>query len=479
MSNKKEHPNVLMIVVDQMRRDALGVNRSGFAYTPHLDQLAREGINFTRAYSCCPSCIAARASLLTGLKPANHGFVGYDSDANWNYSVTLPAVLAQAGYQTQCVGKMHVEPARSLMGFHHVLLHDGFLHDKRRKYRDPIEYDDYLPDIRNSLGASVDICDSGLGCNGYATRCWTGDERFHPTTWVTTKSIEFLKRRDQTKPFFLKVSYHRPHSPLDPPTSFWEIYGNKAMPEPQNGDWTAFISNSSNVENPIPTEKYFQDQARRAYCALVTQIDYELNRIFIALGDMGIWDDTLIIFVSDHGDMLYDHQLVRKAMPFEASAGIPLIFRLPHSMQSGRLGIMDERLTELRDIFPTICNICDVAVPAGLDGQNLLSETSKYEYIHGEHAYGELSNQWLTDGIEKYCWFPLHDRELLFNLGKDPQELHDLSCECPERIKLWQKRLIHELAGRPEGFVKNDKLQTDMKISPSLPWCGKSKTSPS
>lgn len=110
MTDGKKHPNVLMIVADQMRRDALGLNRPGFAHTPHLDQLAREGINFTRAYSACPSCIAARATLLTGLKHENHGFTGYDSRPEWHYDVTLPGVFAEAGYHTQCVGKMHVEP---------------------------------------------------------------------------------------------------------------------------------------------------------------------------------------------------------------------------------------------------------------------------------------------------------------------------------------------------------------------------------
>lgn len=108
--NGKKHPNVLMIVADQMRRDALGLNPPGFAHTPHLDQLAREGINFTRAYSACPSCIAARATLLTGLKHENHGFTGYDSRPEWHYDVTLPGVFAEAGYHIQCVGKMHVEP---------------------------------------------------------------------------------------------------------------------------------------------------------------------------------------------------------------------------------------------------------------------------------------------------------------------------------------------------------------------------------
>ena len=467
-----ERPNVLLIVVDQMRRDALGLNHPGFAYTPHLDQLAREGVNFTRAYSACPSCIAARATLLTGLKHENHGFTGYASEPEWRYPVTLPGVLADAGYHTQCVGKMHVEPPRALVGFHNVVLHDGFLHDKRRKYRDPVEYDDYLPDLRRELGPGADICDCGIGCNGYATRCWPWDERLHPTSWVTTRSIEFLRRRDPTKPFFLKVSYHRPHSPLDPPPSYFSMYEGRKLPDPLQGDWTHFLRNCPNPENPVPEEEYFRDRARRAYCALVTQIDHELNRLFIELGDLNLWENLLILFVSDHGDLLYDHGMVRKSLPFEGCAGIPLFLRLPRSMRGGREGIIDRRLAELRDIFPTICEVCGIEAPAGLDGESLLAPESRRKYLHGEHANGELSNQWLTDGDEKYCWFPHDGRELLFDLGADPGELHDLSAERPERTAFWRERLVQELADRPEHYVLNGHLRPGSESRTSLPWAG-------
>ncbi len=472
MTEEKKHPNVLLIVVDQMRRDALGLNRPGFAHTPHLDQLAREGINFTRAYSACPSCIAARASLLTGLKHENHGFTGYDSNPEWHYGVTLPGVFAEAGYHTQCVGKMHVEPARSLMGFHNVVLHDGFLHDKRRKYRDPLEYDDYLPDLRRHLGADADISDCGPGCNGYAVRCWPWDERLHPSSWVTSKSIEFLKRRDPSKPFFLKVSYHRPHCPLDPPPSYFSMYDTRSLPDPYQGDWTGFMSNYVNAENPVPEDSASIARARRAYCALVTQIDYELNRLFIALGDLGLWDDLVILFVSDHGDMLYDHGLVRKSVPFEGSTGIPLFLHLPCSLRQGRAGITDGRTAELRDVFPTLCDVCGIDIPDGLDGQSLLDTSFTREYLHGEHTNGILSNHWLTDGKEKYCWFSQSGKELLFDLHADPCEMHDLSRERPDRTGFWRKRLTGELSGRIEGYVQNGVLRIGRTPLSSQPWAG-------
>ncbi len=465
-------PNVLLLVVDQMRRDALGLNRPDFALTPHLDQLAREGVNFTRAYSSCPTCIPARAALFTGLSQERHGFTGYNAAPEWRYAQTLPRTFTAAGYQTECVGKMHVEPARATMGFEHVTLHDGFLHDKRRKYRDPLEYDDYLPDVRRDLGPAFDIADCGIGCNGYAVRCWPWGERYHPTAWVASKSVEFLRRRDPTRPFFLKVSFHRPHSPLDPPAQFLDAYEGRPMPLPMVGDWDPRGGCYMNAENPIPRDMHSIDRARRAYCALVSQIDTEINRLLIALGDLDLLDNTLIAFVADHGDMLYDHGLVRKSLPFEPSAGIPLFFRFPKAMREGRQGVTSDRLAEIRDLYPTLCAACGIPVPDGLDGQDLFSGGFRRDLLHGEHPSGDMSNQWLTDGHEKYCWIPQRNLELLFDLDADPQELHDLSAERPERTAAWRARMVETLAGRPEGYVRDGALVPGVAPVSAQPWAG-------
>ena len=102
-----------------------------------------------------------------------------------------------------------------------------------------------------------------------------------------------------------------------------------------------------------------------------------------------------------------------------------------------------------------------------------MDKTASREYLHGEHAQGAMSNQWLTDGKEKYCWFSQSGRELLFDLTSDPQELHDLSVERPDRIALWRSRLVTELDGRPEGYVADGKLQIGRRAMAALPWAGK------
>jgi len=128
----RPQPNILLICVDQWRADTLGCAGHPCVRTPHLDRLAADGIRFSNAYSATPTCVPARAALLTGLGQRRHGFVGYDESVAWNYDTTLAGTLAAAGYHTQCVGKMHTHPARNLMGFHNVLLHDGYLHSVQR-----------------------------------------------------------------------------------------------------------------------------------------------------------------------------------------------------------------------------------------------------------------------------------------------------------------------------------------------------------
>ena len=224
--------NILLIVVDQWRADCLGAAGHPVIQTPHLDTLAADGARFRHAYAAVPSCIAARASLLTGLHQRHHGRVGYRDGVPWDYPVTLAGTFAAAGYHTQAVGKMHVYPTRSLQGFHNVVLHDGYLHAVR--HRDPhlVTEDDYLWDLRRKHGVDADYIDSGMGCNGYVVSPWPYDPMLHPTAWVTTQSIDFLRRRDPTKPFFLMASYHRPHPPLDPPPAYLDIYRDLSLPPP-------------------------------------------------------------------------------------------------------------------------------------------------------------------------------------------------------------------------------------------------------
>ena len=478
MPNPDDRPNILFILTDQWRGDCLSWNGHPVVETPHLDHLAARGINFTQAYASCPVCVAARATIMTGLAPKRHGYLS-NGAVHWEYPVTLAGTLADAGYHTQCVGKMHVTPWRNLLGYHNIVLHDGYMHRARSQIREYGLHDDYTPWLREKLGAAYgDHNDSGVGCNGYAAQAWPYDEMLHPTSWVTTNGIDFLRRRDVSKPFFLTLSYHRPHPPLDPPASFLDRYIHKDVPEPVVGSWVDWEIRRGGHDSPIPQQPALIEHARRAYYAQISHIDFQINRVIMALNEYGVQNNTIILFTADHGEMLYDHNCVGKGVPYDGSARVPFILHLPRSVDAGvepSEGLSVDAPVELRDIFPTFCDIAGIETPADLDGESVLNccrngQNAWRPFLHGEHASG---NQWLTDGREKYVWYTQSGRELLFDLAEDPQEMIDLSSGRSDRIKEWRGHLIEELSKRPEGFVQNGDLVTDRPTPNHLPHVGK------
>ncbi len=205
--------------------------------------------------------------------------------------------------------------------------------------------------------------------------------------------------------------------------------------------------------------------------------------MFQALYENGVLDNTAIVFTSDHGEMLYDHNHVAKGLPFDSSARLPFILRLPKSADVHQAGRASQQMRqidqviELRDLLPTFCDLAGVTVPEHIDGRSILplvrGETDGWRpYLHGEHFLQADSNQWLTDGREKYVWFSQTGRELLFDLENDPDELHDLSGEESQRVEMWRARLAEELEGREEGFAQNGALVVGRPQSPTLAGAG-------
>ncbi len=475
-------PNIVLICVDQWRGDCLSVADHPVVHTPYLDQLALSGVRFEKAYSSCPTCIAARAGLFTGLMPCSHGRVGYRDGVPWNYSTTLAGELTRAGYQTQAIGKMHVYPERNQVGFQNVILHDGFLHYARQHHRDIASIDDYIPWLREKSGRfDADYFEHGVNCNSVVARPWDKEEYLHPTNWVTSQSIDFLRRRDPTKPFFLFMSYHRPHPPYDPPAWAFEMYLNRQMPPRPVGDWTAYYDRFAQPRNPqAPVgdiDPAVLHRALAGYYGHMTHIDHQVNRFIESLRDYGVGDNTWIIFTSDHGELLGDHHLFRKSLPYEGSARIPMLICAPRSAGLAAGSVCPE-VVELRDVMPTLLDIAGAPIPGSLDGRSMLplargQDVKWRSHIHGEHVYRDESVHWVTDGREKFIWHSGSGREMFFDLTNDPQELHDLSQEqqCAQRLAHWRCVLIQELAGREEGFSDGRQLITSRPVKPVLSVC--------
>jgi len=290
-------------------------------------------------------------------------------------------------------------------------------------------------------------------------------EEFHNNSWVATRSIEFLRRRDKTRPFFLFMSFHRPHPPIDPPQAFYDMYEDRDVPEVPVGDWAdvhdVTIDHLDAWHGRLPKETLAR--SRRAYYAQVAHIDNQVGRIIQAMRVLKT-GPTAIIFTADHGEMLGDHHLFRKSYAYEGSAAVPLVVSMPG--RTGR-GHCDAPVIS-HDVYPTILDVAGVDVPGKIDGRSFLhfadnpSSTDRRDYVHGEHSacYDEdNAMQYLTNGREKFIWFTTTGQEQFFDLVNDPHEKHDLARDpsAKDRIEKWRQRLIDELAPRTQDDLTDGK----------------------
>ena len=452
-----DRPNIILFTTDQHRGDHLSLAGHPVVETPNVDGFINHGAYFPNAYTEIPSTTGARRVLHGGQGSYACGLIGY-AGTEWHERNTLAQVLADNGYHCINVGWRNMHPRRKLYGFHTVIPHDLREGD-----------DDYLDWLRQHCGPEADERGHGCDANGWLGRPWHLEERYHPTVWTTDVSFDQLRKRDPTRPYFLWCSHMRPHSPYDPPKVYWDMYIDRDLPPIPIGDWAA----KHDIPNPGLARCAWQgrltpqqnQRARAGYMGLITHIDYELGRMMETLGrGGGMLDNTLIVFTSDHGDMMGDHHLHRKCYAYEGSARIPFVIKYP-----GRLDLPSgafEQPVGLQDVMPTILETAGIPIPDSVTGQSVFKAVRGEpwrEFIHGEHSpcYDvDEAMHYLTDGREKYIWFPPSGHEQFFDLTQDRQECHDLAQQ-PEhaaRIALWRKRLIDLLGARGDGFSDGEQL---------------------
>lgn len=480
----EKKPNIILFMCDQYRGDCLSFLNHPDVKTPYLDTLASSGVCFKHAYSACPSCIPARATLFTGKTAAHTGRVGYQDGVDWKYEHMLAQELSDHGYQSTCIGKMHVHPPRLSCGFDNVKLHDGYIGHYRKAslpyWMHQTISDNYMRDMKNRLGETFDVNATGVENNSWITHPWIYEERYHPTNWVVDESIAFLETRNRTKPFFLMASFVRPHPPFDAPETYYNLYKEKKLTPPIHSDWMneELTLRDGKIMDSIHgcSDQTMRQEAMAGYYACITHIDHQIGRFITALENDETYNDTIIVFTSDHGEMLFDHGLFRKVLPYEGSTHIPLLIHVGKNIKKIDPHISSS-IVELRDILPTLLELAHIPVPNDVDGISLKNELFRKEaidreYLHGEHSgIPEQSNQWIATPHDKYIWFTQTGIEQYFDLRQDPKEAQNLihSSEYQARITYLKQILIHELEGRDEGYSDGTKLINGRKPVQLLP----------
>jgi arylsulfatase A-like enzyme len=362
-------PNILFIITDQHRHDALGFLGGSPLRTPNLDRLAADGIHFRRAYCPSPACGPSRACLFTGVYPATSGH-RRNADAHHPDLPLFTDRLREGGYHTALVGKRHLHPIEADHGFDHVRLCDAHYDTYGEEEGRLNAYFDYLAGLPGNPPRKEIVAAGGeterLGWEDpdfWLGKEWQPDDR-HLTNWTAREACGFLTDYKGEEPWFLNVSFFGPHHPYTSAWPWTELYRPEAVDLPE----TLRKDKSDPVFQKLKGEmrgvmsgwkpEYWQ-QFIAQYYGYISQLDRAIGEIFNALQERGEWENTWIVFSSDHGDHMGNWGLLGKADPYETSARIPLVIKPPVSVDA-ELGSRDQCVNWI-DLYGSFLDMAGVS----------------------------------------------------------------------------------------------------------------------
>lgn len=459
-----EQPNFLLICTDHWSDIFTRPGGHQFVMTPTLDQLARSGTRYSRAYSACPSCIPARKSLLTGMRARTHGDRVYKDKVpltpDW---ATLPQCFRDAGYQSFCVGKLHTWPQRDRVGFDEVILED----QGRHQYHDVPDGDcDDWELYLIEQGYTGEEFATGMPTNDWISRTWHLPDKCHQINWAAREMCKAIRRRDPRKPGFWYLSFSAPHPPVMPLQAYMDLYRDVEIDMPVIGEWARDFDNLpyylkertwSSALHGAPAAEI--ELARRAFYATLTQIDHQIRTVIGYLREAGLLSNTCIIFTSDHGHMVGEHNMWSMTPFYEASAKIPLIIVPPNDEERLGVGAEDCRFAEFGDIMPTLLDLAGIPIPEQVDQLSLVDNEQR-DYIYGEHGEGVRAQRMIRKSRYKLIYYPVGNRFHLFDIESDPRETTDLindSTHVDELANL-KSLLLENIWGTDLEWVKDGTL---------------------
>lgn len=430
-----DQPSILLIISDQMTAALTGVYGHPVVHTPHLERLAAEGVRFDAAYTPFPLCAPARACLMTGRHASEIG--AWDNAAPLAADeVTFAHYLSRASYDTVLSGKMHFVGPDQLHGFQRRLTTDIY----------PSGFDWVKPEwIRNkeTLGREYEEVMSSrpryhaMGYTGEAVRVGVWHNALSYDEELHFRAVEYLRskaRKLEDGPFLLCASYHHPHEPFWPPRSYWDLYQGAEISVPNfpanlDDSYSLLDRNLNAYHGTRRADLRDTDglrRLRRAYYALVTYVDDKVGELLRVLDETGLVDNTVVVFTSDHGDMLCEKEMVQKRNLYEWSCRVPLLVRFPDGWKAGTTCATP---VSLLDLLPTFCALAGVEAALPHDGTSLLwlLDSEAADRCVFAQAHEAVGTPCLMARQGRYKYNYVHgDQDQLFDLEADPGEWHNL-----------------------------------------------------
>ena len=309
----------------------------------------------------------------------------------------------------------------------------------------------------------------GMGNNEYVNRTWHLPEAMHPTNWQTRQMVRAIQRRDPTKPALWYLSYTHPHPPLTPLPFYWNMYRDVPVATPSVGDWAEdpdsvpLALRQRRSQGELMSD-YSACGAARFY-ALSTHIDHQLRVVIGALREQKLLDETILLFTSDHGDMLGKHGLWAKKLYYEESARVPMILVGAADGDIECDGV-DNRLVGWQDIMPTLLQLAGLPIPDSVRGLSMLSDARR-DMLYGELGRGVQATRMVHMGRYKLIYYPAGNQVQLFDLEEDPEELVDIAgrAEAAGLRAEMEARLADQLSGEDREWVVAGRL-VGLPLSP-------------
>lgn len=416
--------NVLLFFTDQQRSDTIGALGNDKIHTPNLDRLVREGVAFTNAYSPSPMCVPARASMHYGQYPAKTRCLCNEHATTPDDRDSFMDILTHAGYETLGVGKCHFRPdGQALRGFSQRL----------RQEESParVEDDEYLQFMQASPYRDEPDVHGVWREMLYMPQSSKLPEAYHPTQWVADRTIDFIRgRRQGNAPWFVFSSFIHPHPPYSAPHPWDKMYEIESLsapyrPEGYEDRQPAFKkAQLHHYYFDPPTSDTLWRMVKSRYYGCVSFIDHQVGRVLEALEQTNQLDDTLILFTSDHGEMLGDLGLIGKSNMYAPAVQVPLLMRGPNGAGAG------ERIdvpTNLVDVAPTVVRAAGQKAPDTWDGEDLVQIAQDPSAYSDRVVLSHMSNPdrgvyMSADRQYKYVYSGPDNWEQFFDYRNDPRE---------------------------------------------------------